>query len=186
MRTMNTRVWPVAALAVVAVAALMGSCAEPGPPSAAGGSTDAAAQTTGTPAKILQAVDSPRLSSVDAVGSTAEVTGEASTSPGDATRTLWYATVAGAALAHVDGLDKVERRVLDASGSTLDRETDPVALTKEMDPFAPLTLSSSEIRSQVDTAAASIDAKVVDVHYVALFGGAAEVVVQPDDVAKFV
>lgn len=137
--------------------------------------------------RILRAIDSPRVDSLDAVGSTAEVTGEASTDPGDATRTLWYETVAGAALARVDGLDKVDRRVLDSSGSILDRETDPVPASADpLDPFAPPSLSSTDIESQVNEQAQSLGVKVVDVHYVGLFGGTAEIVVKPDDVTKFV
>ncbi len=187
MRTVSSIRGFAVTIAIIGVAILTGSCADADSSPAAANLTGSPSQPSDTSARILEAVDSPRLTRVDVKGPIAEVTGQAALTPGDASRTLWYATVAGTALAQAQGLESIERIVLDPSGSELDSERDPLtALTNDAGPFAPLTLSSSDIQSQVDSEAASLGVTILDVHYVALYGGTAEIVVQPNDVVKFV
>jgi hypothetical protein len=135
--------------------------------------------------RILNAIDSSRVTGLETKGSTAVVTGEASTSQGDVARTDWYETFAGAAYAQTNSLGNVERIVQDASGSTLEDETDPATRSKH-DPFEPLSLSADDIRSSAEQAAQRLGATVTEVHYIALYGGTAEIVVQPDDPTAFV
>ncbi len=149
------------------------------------------AQPSGDPAaavaRILVAIDSPRITSMDIVGTTIKITGRASTDYGDVARTLWYESVAGAALAQLNNADRVDMLVLDASGNELDSVTDePSDSGAQIDPLADITMSPSDVAAVTAKLDPALGLTVTGAHYVGLFGGGAEVVVQPDDVEGFV
>jgi hypothetical protein len=117
-------------------------------------------------------------------GQSVVVTGVAAGPGADVTRALWYEGVEGAANALDAGATTLTREVTDESGNALRTQTDPVKAVSP-DPHAPLTLSGAEITRGTQQRAASLDATVVATHYVPLFGGTAEVVVQPNDPVSF-
>jgi len=123
---------------------------------------------------------SPRVTSIELQGDTVVVDGVATGQSADVTRTRWFELVEGAAYAKQHGATRLTRRVLNASGRLLSTETDPV---HTVDPAAdvPLTLSESEIAADARERGAQLGAKIVATHYLPVFGGTAELVVQPDD-----
>jgi hypothetical protein len=139
----------------------------------------------GSAADILARIDSSRLGELSASDNLAIVVGTASSVDGDATRTLWYESIAAAALAQTVPVDLAQRQVLDESGNILETEEDPVT-TSEQDAFAQLNLSADEIAGVVAPGAKAMDVQVVSIEYIELFGGIAEIVVLPGDVAAFV
>jgi hypothetical protein len=132
-------------------------------------------------AAILARLGSGRITELRASGGVAVVEGRAS-GPADAVRTLWYANLAGAALAQQDErIGRVHREVVGAAGELLERQDDAVT-SGGPDAFAPVTASVQKLRARVEAAGARLtSAKVV-----ALYGGAVDAVVQPDDPAAFV
>ena len=126
-----------------------------------------------------------RITSLGSRGDSAVVTGVATDSGADTTRTLWREGVEGAAYAERHGATTLTRRVLRPSGQVLRSETDRVH-TVSSAADAPLTLSEVDISRGAEERAAALHATVVAVHYVPLFGGTAELVVQPDEPASFV
>jgi hypothetical protein len=135
--------------------------------------------------RVGTSATNPRVSSIDLQGDRVVVNGVATAPGADVTRTLWHASVEGAAYAKQHGATTLTRRVLNASGHVLSVETDPVhAASPAAD--APLTLSESDIARGAQERAAPLHARVVAVHYLPLFGGTAELVVRPDDPASFV
>jgi hypothetical protein len=139
----------------------------------------------GDASRVLDAIGSSRLTVLnEASDSTVVVIGRATPSSGDATRTLWYATLAAAAYAQDHGLSRVERIVQDTSGTTLESETD-AATAGRVDPFSPPTLSSTDIQTTAEQGGRTLGASVVDVHYIPLYGGTAEIVVRPDNLSTF-
>jgi len=137
---------------------------------------------SGKASQVLAALDSSRVVSLDSSNGTVAVTGVATKDQGDVTRTLWYEGVAGTALAYSDEAKSVNRTVMDSSESKLDATEDAVAdASSASDPFASTQFSSQAVQDQVNNQAARLGMKVVEVDYIDLYGGAAEVVVQPSD-----
>lgn len=136
-------------------------------------------------ADILGRIGSPRVTGLSAVGETARVEGAAATPGAESTRSLWYQTLAGAALAQKLGANAVSRRVVDASGAVLAEETDSVGAGGP-DAFVPLERSAADIVQGTRTRVRSLGARLVSTHFVRLFGGTAELVIQPDDPSTFV
>lgn len=135
-------------------------------------------------AVILGLTGNPRVSSIDLKGSAVVVSG-AATGPGaDATRTLWYETVAGAAYAEQTGAKSLTRNVVDASGNVLTTETDPVEAGTP-DALAPSARSAADIARAAQERASALGATVVETNYIPLFGGTSELVIQPSDPASF-
>jgi hypothetical protein len=113
------------------------------------------------------------------------VTGIATGPGADVTRTLWYETVRGAAYAQQINATTLTRKIVDPAGKGLASETDPVhAVAPVAD--APLTLSEEDLTRAAAAAAANVGVKAVTIHYVPLFGGTDEIVVQPEDPSSFV
>jgi hypothetical protein len=139
----------------------------------------------GRAAKLSAQSGGPRVSSIDLQGDSVVVTGVATGPGGEATRTFWYETVQGAAYAEKMGAKTLTRKVLDASGKVLSNETDPIQAGNPP-AYAPLTLSGAGIARGAQQRASGLGATVVATHYVSLFGGTAELVVQPTDPASFV
>ena len=124
-----------------------------------------------------------RVRSISLQDKTVVVTGGA-LDVADSTRTMWYATVEGAAFGEQAAADSLTRKVTDPSGTALATETDPIQVGTPR-ANGPLRLSEDEIRRAEEKGAATVGAKLVAVNYVPLFGGTAEVVVQPDDLSSF-
>jgi hypothetical protein len=97
---------------------------------------------------------------------------------------MWYETVEGAALADQAGATRLTRRVIDSSGRVLADETDPVDPSNPA-ANAPLTLTKDDIARVAQDHANDLDARVVETRYVPLFGGTAELVVQPANPTGF-
>jgi hypothetical protein len=142
----------------------------------------ASATASSDPAtQILNAIDSPRVVSLKTQDGTAEAIGQATSSQGDAARSMWYTTVAGSAFAEQVGVRQMSFTVVDSSsGTTLENDRDFVSLN-QVDPFEKITLSASDVDNLVNQQAQSLGVKVISIHYVGLYGGGAEIVVQPDD-----
>jgi hypothetical protein len=139
----------------------------------------------GRAAKISAQPGSPRVSSIDLQGDSVVVTGVATGSGGDATRTFWYETVQGAAYAEKVGAKTLTLKVLDASGRAVRSETERVQRGTPA-AYTPLTLSEADIARGAEDRLAGLGATVVATHYLPLFGGTAELVVQPTDPVSFV
>ena len=99
-------------------------------------------------------------------------------------RTEWFETLAAAALAQSEGLTTVRRVVLDESGSKIYTETDPFSSEQTSSALAAPTLTEADIRTALETQAQAAGVAIVDVNYSELFGGAAELVLQPTDVER--
>ena len=137
-------------------------------------------------ADVLARIGSPRVTALSAVGGTAAVQGAASAAGAETARSLWYQTLAGAAFAQrVVGASAISRRVVDTSGAVLAEETDRVGAVGQ-DAFAPLERSVTDILQATRSRAQALDAQVVSAHFIRLFGGTAELVVQPSDPTAFV
>jgi hypothetical protein len=157
----------------VAVAASAAASDNPAPPS----------QPKDASTRIMSAIDSPRVIDLTSEGSTAIATGQASSSLGDANRSMWYVSVAGSAIAEADGLAEVTRTVNDEqTGQSLQSEHDAVSV-EAPDPFEPTSLTEADVDSQVNSESASLDLQIREVKYIDLYGGGAEVVVQPSDLS---
>jgi hypothetical protein len=133
--------------------------------------------------KILAAVDSARVTSVSAESDSVLVEGSATSAAGDATRTLWYESLAGAAFAQAAQSGTITRNVLDPSGKSVYTSSDP-AVASSTDYTSASTFSADDIASVIYARAGELGITVVDIHYVALFGGTAEVVVHPTNMTK--
>ena len=174
----NRRLFVVLGVGALAVAAGGGAIA--------GSSTLAGGHRVADPAaEVLARVGSPRLAGIDLSGSTARVTGNASGAGGEATRTLWYQTLAGAAYAQKVVADRLSRQAIDDSGAVVEQAEDAVAAGAP-NAFAPATVSGADIARAVQARAAGIGVRVLSTHYIPLFGGTAEIVVQPLDEASFI
>lgn len=172
----TTMKWLLVGLVVlVAVGAAGSAIARSGP---TGAGADPAAD-------VLARVGSSRLAAISAGAGNAIVEARASAAGADSARSLWYGTIAGAAIAQSAGSNSVSRRVVDANGAVLTEENDAVA-TGGPDAFRPLDRSAADIVRAVRARAESLGARLLSAHYVRLFGGTAELVVQPDDPAAFV
>jgi len=138
-------------------------------------------------ADFLAALGSDRVQSLKESDSVAVATGSATTQGGDAARTLWYELVAGSALAETDGLEAVSSRVVGPAGETLYSSTDDAVSpqTPSADPLSSSQNSASHIQAVASKGADALGLQVVDVNYVGLFGGTAEVVVYVKDMQTF-
>lgn len=136
-------------------------------------------------ADVLARIGSSRVTALSAVGGTATVEGAASAAGAESTRSLWYQTLAGAAFAQKVGASAISRRVVDASGAVLAEETDSVG-AGGTDAFAPSERSAADIAQKTRAQVQSLGARLVSAHFVRLFGGTAELVIQPNDPATFV
>jgi len=136
-------------------------------------------------ALIVSRVGSPRVSSLELLGGTAYVAGRTSDVDADAARTLWYQTVAGAAYAQRVGALRLSRKALNESGAVV-TETDDAVQTSILgrDAFA-VTVSRADLESGVRARAARVGATVRAIDYIPLFGGIAEIVLQPDREKEF-
>lgn len=138
-----------------------------------------------SPVKVPAEASSPRVNSIDLRGQSVVVTGVATRPGAEVTRTLWYETVEGAGFAaEHDGATTLTRRVLDGSGKLLSSETDPVQ-TGDPEAHAPVRLSEADVTRGAQARAAALGVTIVATHYVPLFGGTAELVVQPSDPTSF-
>jgi hypothetical protein len=176
---MMKRHW-IAAVAVTLVATVAVSCANPlvTPSDSPSGTPDPAED-------ILARIGSARLESLSSTGTVVNIVGYASGVGADATRTLWYENVAAAAYAQVASVDQANRQVVDASGTVLDAEVDPVAADVQ-DAFAPLSMSSDDIANAVAPGAKELAVQVVSIEYIELYGGIGEIVIEPGDVIAFI
>lgn len=136
-------------------------------------------------ADVLARIGSPRLVAGSAAGGNANVEASASEAGADSARSLWYATLASAAIAQKGGASAVSRRVVDPAGTVLAEETDAVN-TGDPDAFGPLDRSAADVVQATRARAHALGARLVSAHYIRLFGGTAELVVQPNDPAAFV
>jgi hypothetical protein len=136
-------------------------------------------------ADVLARIGSPRLLAGSAAGGVATVKARASEAGADSARSLWYATVAGAAIAQKGGASAVTRTVVDSAGAVIGDETD-VINTGGPDAFAPLDRSAADVLQSVRAQAHSRGARLLSSHFIRLFGGTAELVIQPNDPAGFV
>lgn len=134
--------------------------------------------------EVLARVGSPRVTEMKMEGTTAIVIGEASASGGEATRTLWYETVAGAAYANATGATRLTRQALRRDGTVIEQAEDAVSLTGAVG-LGPATISASDIARDVRPRADDIGVSVVSTSYIGLFGGTAEIVIRPDDETAF-
>lgn len=125
-----------------------------------------------------------RKLAIASTGETVTVSGTASGPGADTTRVVWYETVEGAAQAVQSGATRLTRRVIDSAGHVLADETDPVDPSNSA-ANAPLTLTEEDIARVAQERASDVDARVVATRYVPLFGGAAELVVQPTNPTSF-
>jgi hypothetical protein len=138
----------------------------------------------GQPAKHSAVKVGLRAATFTSAGGTVSVSATASGPGADTTRALWYETVEGAAQADQAGATRLERRVIDSSGRVLAHETDPVDPSNPA-ANAPLTLSQDDIARVAQEHADDLGARVVETRYLPLFGGTAELVVQPADPMSF-
>lgn len=137
-------------------------------------------------AETLTRIGSPRVRALSLIGDTVLVTGRASDSAGDAARTRWYLTVAGAAFAQQVGATRIKRKVFTETGALArDDETRAYTSTSGRDWFAPPIFSAADVETGTSARAISAGARVVETHYIRLFSGIAEIVVKPDDEAQF-
>jgi hypothetical protein len=136
-------------------------------------------------ADVLARIGSSRVTAISATAGTAAVQGTASDSGADGARSLWYETLAGAAYAQRVGLSSITRRVSDPSGGLLTEETDVIG-TGGPDAFAPLDRTAATLERDVRARAESVGARVRSSHFIQLYGGTAELVIQPNDPAGFV
>lgn len=172
----TTMKWLLVGLVVLAAVGAAGSAIARSGPTGAG--PDPAAE-------VLARIGSSRLAAISAGPGTAIVEARASEAGADSARSLWYGTIAGAAIAQSAGSSSVSRRVVDVNGTVLAEENDAVA-TGGPDAFRPLDRSAADVVRAVRARAESLGARLLSAHYVRLFGGTAELVVQPDDPAAFV
>jgi hypothetical protein len=133
---------------------------------------------------VLDRIGSPRLESAVATGEAVVVEARAADGEAEGARSLWYGTVAAAALAQRTGSKAVTRRVRDAAGAVLSEETDAFA-GGGPGAFAPLDRSAADLLQSARARARSAGARLLSAHYVRLYGGTAELVVQPDDPESF-
>lgn len=134
---------------------------------------------------VLSRIGSPRLLAGNAAGGNASVEAQASETGADSTRSLWYATLASAAIAQQGGASTVSRRVVDAAGAVVAQETDAVN-GGGPNAFGPIDRSAADIVRATRARADALGARLVATHYIRLFGGTAELVIQPNDPAAFV
>jgi len=180
--TLKTKVFVAAAAVALGMVTLTVTMVSASSPPASSPSADLGASSDNP---VLAAVDSSRLATLDSGPDGVRVTGTASKSGDDETRTFWYESLAGAAYAQEVKADTVNTVILDASGATLDSETAPLN-SAGSDAFPSAVMTESDLTTMVQKGAASVDAQVVDIHYIPLFGGTAEIVLQPSDVKDFV
>jgi hypothetical protein len=177
----RTRVlWLLSAVAIViAIAAASAAMAWQG--SGEAEARDSAKIAEGT----LGELATDRVKSIELDGSTVTVIGTA-TSPGaEATRTLWFETIAGAAFAQEAGATFLKRTVVDEEGNVLATETDPVD-AEAVSVFAtPPVRSAEDITREVQSRASALGANLTETNYLPLLGGTAELVVEPSDPTAF-
>lgn len=134
--------------------------------------------------QILDRIASPRLASIHVQPGSALVSGTA-TDAADAVRTLWYENLAAAALAQTDPtVAQVTRQVVDASGRLLESEDDATA-SSSIDAFAPTNAAPSAITNELKARSSAVGATLLGANYVALYGGAPDIVVRPQNEADF-
>jgi hypothetical protein len=136
-------------------------------------------------ADVLSRIASSRLTAATVAGGTVSIEARASERGADSSRSLWYATLAGAALAQNAGATSVSRHVLDSTGAQLDTETDAVA-NGGPSAFGPTDRSAADVVADARARAESVGARLVSAHYIRLYGGTAELVVRPADPLGFV
>jgi hypothetical protein len=169
-------------LATFAVIALvLGACAE-GP---SGSLADSSSQSSDAAAKVLERLGSSRVEVLRASDNVVYIQGSASNGEADLTRTLWYESIAATAYAQLVPVNVASRTVMGEAGKVLAVEEDPVAEGSQ-DAFAPTSDTAAEIAAVIEAGAKSLGVDVVSVEYVGLFGGIAEIVVEPGDVKRFI
>jgi hypothetical protein len=131
---------------------------------------------------VVDQIGSSRVTSIDLQGSSLTVTGTATGTGADAARTLWYESVAAAAIAQQVPATSLTRQVVDPAGEVIESEHE--ALSSGGSPTAPTT--AADLTSGLADRAVSVGASVGGVHYLPLLGGVAEVVIQPNDPTSFV
>ena len=143
------------------------------------------ANSSNPAADVLARIASSRVTAANVAGRTVFVEARASERGADSTRSLWYATLAGAALAQNAGATSVARHVVDTTGAELAAETDAVA-SGGPSAFGPSDRSAADVAAGARARAQSVGARLLSAHYIRLFGGTAELVVQPTDPLAFV
>lgn len=167
---------------LAAVAVVLGACADRPSVSPAGSSPQGGSDPA---AEVLERLGSSRVESLSAEENVVLIQGSASDGEADLTRTLWYENVAASAYAQLVSVDVASRTVTSDAGKVLAVEEDPVAAGSQ-DAFAPTSDSEADIAAVIEPGAKSVGVVVVSIEYVDLFGGIAEVVVQPKDVETFI
>lgn len=137
-----------------------------------------AGQSSVEPTQIVSLVNSPRVQAVDVASGIVFVTGTASADPADQARTLWYESVAGVAEAQATSTNIVRRTAVSPGDEIVNEETDSVSSQKVVLP----DITPADVQAQLETSAAA-GLSIVDVHFIGLLGGTAEVVVRPDKIA---
>ncbi|CAN5774652.1 hypothetical protein BH18ACT17_BH18ACT17_13150 [soil metagenome] len=169
----------LAALAVIA--AVLVACAEhPSVPLA-----DSGTPSPDPAAEILERLGSSRVQTLSSAENVVQVEGSASDDEADLTRTLWYEAIAAAAYAQLVPVRVASRTVMGDAGTILALEEDPVAVGSQ-DAVAPSGDTEEDIGTVLESGAKSVGVDVVGIAYVDLFGGVAEVVIEPGDAKRFV
>jgi len=168
-------------VAFAAVALVLGACAERPSVPLAGSST----LGSDPAAEVLERLGSSRVDALSAADNVVLIQGSASDGEGDLARTMWYENVAAAAYAQLVSVNVASRTVTNDAGKVLAVEEDPVAAGSQ-DAFAPTSDTEADIAAVIEPGAKSVGVDVVSIEYVNLFGGIAEVVVQPQDVKTFI
>jgi hypothetical protein len=166
-------------LALAAAAMVLGACADsPKPRVDSSIASDPASE-------VLERVGSPRLVALTADGNEVRVHGVASDGEAELTRTLWYENLAAAAYGQLTSGDVASRTVVDNAGKVLVVEEDPLSVNGS-DAFAPTSETENDIAAILAPSANSLGVEVTSIEYVNLFGGTAEVVIEPKDSKGFI
>lgn len=136
---------------------------------------------------IASRMGTSKVTSVANSGAIVNTSGQASTAEGESTRTQWFQMVAGVAQAEqTPGSTMVHRKVLNSS-STIDQDADSITSDGVIDKhvFSDSDDSLTELVAHASRRATVVDATVLEVNYVPLFGGIAEYVLQPNNEKQF-
>lgn len=126
--------------------------------------------------EIILALNYTGLKSLGSADGAAQAVATAGLEGGESLRSMWYASVAGTALAWEEGLSVAHRTVIGPDGSVVEETADPVDHAP-----APSTVSEGAVRASAGEAAAAAGLTLDSVHWVDLQGGGAEVVVSGTD-----
>lgn len=131
--------------------------------------------------------DVSRVTSVAKVNGAVTVQGQAPTDQGEDVRSLWFQTITGLAAASRAGATGevvIVRKALNGS-SLLSEEKDSLD-AGGLTPDAPITRTENDITASVSSRLGKVGVDLVDVNFLRLFAGIAEIVVRPDNVDEFV